>query len=540
MRTPAHTGPAATAEPAADQAAAADQPAPGRPPGKPSGRESGTVHGLFEQHAASRPEATAIVHGDQTLSYRQLDDLAERVAAGLRARGVRAGDAVGVRLPKSAWLVVTFLGVLKAGGAYVPVDPALPESRQRAIRTGAGARLLVTSGGRKGRDGQGGVAVEELLATEPAGPSDRRVGGPGDAAYILFTSGSTGAPKGVVVEHRGVVNLATNAGYLTALPDPGAERYLFTSAIGFDAATFEIWTALLSGGTLVVGRSGPLAPREFAATLRASGATVALITSPVFHLLVEVGADAFERLRLLLVGADVVRADLLRTAMRRHPAMTVAHVYGPTEATCIASYDLLRSPADVRDPLPLGRPLPGADLAIRDEDGRPAPDGEAGELWVGGLGVARGYLSLPELTADRFVEPADLGGRWYRTGDLVRREADGTLRFLGRMDRQVKVRGVRIELGEVETALRGLPGVRQALAVAADLGAGTPELVGYLVLAPDRPTPTFTDLAAALAGQPAHLLPSAFVRVPALPLTSAGKVDTRALPTPRRGAVTEG
>ncbi|MBK9180800.1 MAG: amino acid adenylation domain-containing protein [Acidimicrobiales bacterium] len=487
---------------------------------------------IVGEQVRARPDAVAVEDGDTVLRYAELLRRAEHLAGLLTAAGVRPGDAVGLELERSAAMVVAMLATLLTGAAYVPLDPEYPQARRELIaaearlrvvvRAGAGGDVTLSPGPGAGRDTSIPPAAEPALAP----------------AYVMFTSGSTGRPKGVVVPHRAIARLAIDTDYVQLGPD---DVVAHASSTAFDASTFEVWGALLTGARLVViDRETLLDPNRLPDALRRHGITTLWLTSRLFDVLARARPDSFATLRHLLVGGEPVDPDTVRTVRRAGPPGRLLNGYGPTETTTFASWYLIDEPAPGATSIPIGHPIAHTTLHVLDAAGEPLPAGVTGELFVGGDGVALGYLGDPALTAERFgPDPlsADPAARRYRTGDLVRRRGDGALEFVGRRDRQVKLRGVRIELGEIEAALREIVGVADAVVtmVGADEGA---HLVGYVVPGPSPAEPgaerplvdrVRDELVARL---PAILVPSAIVVLDALPLTPNGKVDRTALPAP--------
>ncbi|MDB4949056.1 MAG: Malonyl CoA-acyl carrier protein transacylase, partial [Gemmatimonadetes bacterium] len=511
-------------------------PAAGSPPSAVEAVELAAgevcVHRAFEAQARRSPGAVALVSGGRTVTYAGLDAHAEAIASRLRAAGVGPDARVGVCVERGPALVAALLGVWKAGGAYVPLDPRYPRERLAYMAADAGLRALVAEDATRGLLpdlaarvvvlGGRGAAEED---TRPAAVLPPHVS-PDNLAYVIYTSGSTGRPKGVMVPHGAV------AAFLSAMRRaPGMEAgaaLLAVTTVGFDISVLELFLPLTTGARVV------LADRETAADgtrlrrlLEQSGATAMQATPATWRMLLDGGWAPGPHLTLLS-GGEALPPDVAGALTAGGAALW--NLYGPTETTVWSTLDRVEGGG----PVTLGRAIKGTRALVLDGMLRPAARGADGELFIGGAGVTRGYLGRPGLTAERFVPDAFSprpGARMYRTGDGVRLRPDGRLDFLGRLDAQLKVRGHRVEPGEVEAALAALPGVRQAVVVGRDDGDGV-GLVAYLVGDP----PPAAELRAGLRGiLPEYMVPSAFVRIDALPLTAGGKVDRRALPAPPAG-----
>lgn len=489
----------------------------------------------FLEQVRSRPDAVAVVGDGTVLTYRELAERAVAVAGGLARLGVRRETLVGMSFRRGVDAVVATVGIMLAGGAYVPVNPALPRRRITELVTASGTGLVVCAADAvepitaAAPDGVEAVELARVSAwgrhvdldtfTVPAALPEHR----SPLAHVLFTSGSTGKPKGVMVEHAGICRMAREPDHLRFSP---SDHVLHAHPLEFDAATLEIWSALLNGARLcIVDTSVMVVADRLAAGLREYGITFAWVTAPLFNQLVDEDPAVFAPLTKVFTGGDVVSARHVDLVREHCPHLAVHNGYGPTENTVFTT--LFRIDEPHHGPVPIGRPIRDTTVLVLDEHRRPVPAGVVGELYTGGLGVARGYLDNPELTRERFV---DIGGeRHYRTGDFVHQDADGLLHFHGRADGQVKVRGHRIETAEVTAALLAVPDVLDAHVRVVGDAVQDKRLVGYLV-APD------TDEArvrAALSERlPGYLLPDQFVWLDRLPLNANGKVDGAALPVP--------
>ncbi|MEU8712515.1 non-ribosomal peptide synthase/polyketide synthase [Streptomyces sp. NPDC048663] len=480
---------------------------------------------VFAAQARRAPEAVAVSDGGRELTYAALADWAGRLAARLLADGLAAEDRVGLTMDRSAELVVAQLAVLLAGGVYVPVDTRAPEERRRILLAQAGAAVRLTAA--------------DVTAARTAPPATALpVAEPDRLAYVMFTSGSTGRPKPVAVRHRDIAALATDSRFAGGACD----RVLLHSPAAFDAATFEVWAPLLNGGRVVVAPAGDV-DATVVRRLAADGRLTSLwVTAGLFRLLAQDAPDCFRGLSQVWTGGDVVPAQSVRDVLAACPGLTVVDGYGPTETTTFATSLALADPAAVPATVPIGHPLDDMRVHVLDARLRSVPPGCAGELYLAGEGVARGYLGRPGDTAARFLaDPlGPPGARMYRTGDLARRRPDGAVEFLGRADDQVKIRGFRVEPGEVETALAAHPDVADVAVLAREDRPGVKRLVAYVVAAAGEDAvdaDALRDFAARTL--PDYLVPAAFVPLRALPLSGNGKIDRAALPAPGPTARTE-
>ncbi len=541
---------------------------------------------LFEEQAATVPDHLAVVSETGVLTYGELNRRADRWAGHLRAGGMSKEDIAVVMLQRSPEMTVALLAVLKAGGAYLPLDPDLPPERLRYIREDSRAAFLLT---RRSFVEGNPITREAFIqpcfldeppfsggADAPTAPETPAAGSREDLAYIMFTSGSTGRPKGVMVNQRSVVRLVKNTNFVSF--EPG-DRIIQTGAPDFDASTLEIWGALLNGLPLhLPGKDDILNVDTLTSVIRKWNITVMWLTSPLFNRLMDLDSRFLEGLRVLLVGGDALSPPHIRRAREAFPGLILVNGYGPTENTTFSTtYRIGESPADLAVPgmsIPIGRPIANSTCFVTDRRGNPVPLGVPGELLVGGDGVARGYLNRPELTAERFVvsggrekkhqysymrpTPKDTNPNWgsrgslplalpaqgppegrrrqtlailYRTGDLVRWLPDGNLEFLGRIDRQVKVRGFRVEPAEIEHVLHGHPGVKEAVVdVRKDTG-GAAYLAAYYTVKDGGVGDV--EPREYLSGRvPGYMVPSFFQLMETFPLTPNGKIDRKGLPEP--------
>jgi amino acid adenylation domain-containing protein len=504
-----------------------------------------TIPALLAQRAAEHPSAPAVRGGGEALSYGDLWSRARRLASSLRSRGVGSSggdDAVGLCMERSVNQVVALVGILEAGGAYLPLDPTYPSARlEYLLQDGAPRLVLATAATAAGLpeteipvwtdwesvlDGPGGEGEEDV-------PRSRSPALGSSLAYIAYTSGSTGEPKGVRVPHQAVVRLVRGSEFVSLGPE---EVFLQLAPLSFDAATLELWGPLLNGGRLEVAPPGRLSLEALGRTIEASGVTTLWLTAGLFHSLVDAVPACLSGVRQLLAGGDVLSVPHVRRLLAAHPALRLINGYGPTENTtftCCYTID----PEAFQGSVPIGRPITGTTVYILDRLLELCPVGVVGELYTGGLGLARDYAGRPGATAERFV-PDGLSGtpgaRLYGTGDLARFLGDGRVEFLGRRDHQVKVRGYRIELGEVESALVSHAGVAAAVVVAQHRDAGDQRLVAYVV--PETGEELPADLRSYLGERlPEYMVPSLLVPLVSLPLNANGKVDRRALPDPEDG-----
>ncbi len=556
-RRAAVNGSGPVAEPIAGQACRAPDVATGWHRTHAGYPADATIPALFAAQVARNPDAPALVFGGESVSYAELDRRSNALAWLLRRRGVGTDMRVGVAMERGPGLVAALLAVLKAGGAYLPIHIGTPAPRVATMLTAGDARLvLVTAQTADAMPRLAGVdmlrvdavpAAAGQAAGEQAAPPD--VAHPLSLACILFTSGSTGVPKGISIPQRGVVRLVSDPAYAPLGP---GERLLLMSPVAFDLSTMEIWGALLTGATVVIAPPGRLGLPDVASLLRSSGVTVVWLTAGLFHQVAETDIDALATVGVLMSGGDVLNPDAVRAVLAARRGRPLVAGYGPAENTTFTSCHVMTDPGQAAATVPIGRPIQHTSVYVLDARGRPVPIGVTGELYTGGDGLARGYAGNAAATAEKFVpDPYGHGTRLYRSGDLARWRADGTLDFVGRVDNQVKIRGFRVEPGEVAAVLREHPGVQESVVLVAGEGEQR-HLIGYVTPA-DGVDPAALQPSAlrdfVAQRLPDYLVPAAFKAVDRFPLTANGKVDRAALPpaelqarreaAPPRGATEE-
>lgn len=493
------------------------------------------IHELFEERARLSPRAIAVTCGRSRLTYAELDDRANRLARYLLRSGIAPGTPVGVALARSTDLAVALLAILKAGAAYVPLDTDYPAQRLAFMIEDTRIPVVLTQASLSAslppsiiRKIPLDIEWPSVAREDPGSP--QVPASPENLAYIIYTSGSTGQPKGVCITHRGVVRLVRGTGYARL---DSSEVFLQFAPLSFDAATFEIWGALLNGARLVFFPPHPPSLRELGRVIRDSGITTLWLTAGLFHKMIDQQPQDLRGVRQLLAGGDILSPHHVRRALKALPDCTLINGYGPTENTTFSCCHTLRAHDPVPDSIPIGRPISNSEAYVLDRRLQPAPIGVPGELYLGGDGLARGYLNRPDLDAGHFVAHPfrdDPAARLYRSGDLARWRPDGALEFLGRIDGQVKIRGFRIELAEVEAGLGRHPAVRDCAAVARQEGDGERFLTAAIVPADPQAPPDADALREFLRqALPAHMIPSAFLYLRGLPLTENGKIDRAAL-----------
>ena len=496
------------------------------------------IHNFFEERCRTKGDAVAVVSGELTVSYEELNGRANRLAHHLRGLGVRKGDFVATCMERSVEMVVSVLAILKAGAAYVPLDASYPRERLELMLDDAAASVVLTVDAHVGAvrgSAEHVVCLDSdwtAIQQQPDTNPDVAISAE-DLAYLMFTSGSTGAPKGVAVKHGCVARLVIDSDYVPFAED---EIIPHISNCSFDAATFELWGSLCNGGRLVIiSRDEVLSLRTFAKTLHETNVTAMFVTTALFNQMVATVPDAFSKMRHVLFGGETVDPATVRKLLTGRPPKRLLHVYGPTECTTFATSYLIEELAEDAQTVPIGRPIANTTCYILDRNRRPAPTGVPGELYIGGDGVALGYHNREELTAQGFIpSPFNEDERLYRTGDLVKFRSDGNIEFLGRLDHQVKIRGFRIEPGEIEVHIARHPSVKDVKVLAREDTPGDKRLVAYVVAESGTSIDTAELQTFLRELLPTYMLPGNVVWMDALPLNPNGKVDRRALPVPER------
>ncbi|MBE9243194.1 amino acid adenylation domain-containing protein [Microcystis aeruginosa LEGE 00239] len=509
------------------------------------------IHQLFEEQVKRTPDGVAVVCSEQKLTYNELNCRANQLAHYLQKLGVKPDELVGICLERSLDMIVGLLAILKVGGAYVPIDPDYPQERISFMLQDTQVKILLTCESLQNflpnhqaivvcldKDWQqiNQASLENLNSTVSAD----------NLAYVIYTSGSTGIPKGVIVTHQAVNRLVLNTNYIQFTPD---DRVVQASNIAFDAATFEIWGALLNGAKIIIiAKSVLLSPQELALSLKENQISVLFLTTALFNQLANLVPQAFSSLRCLLFGGEAVEPKWVQEVLEKGAPQRLLHVYGPTENTTFSSWYLVENVASTATTIPIGKAIANTQIYLLDKNLQPVPIGVVGELHIGGMGLAKGYLNRPELTQEKFIPnpfekdevipptPLNKGGnepsKLYKTEDLARYLPDGNIEYVGRIDNQVKIRGFRIELGEIEAVLSQNQAVQSSCVIVREDNPGEKQLVAYIV--PKLGVKlTSGDLRQFLSDKlPGYMVPSAFVLLEFFPLTANGKIDRRALKAP--------
>ncbi|NEN99513.1 MAG: non-ribosomal peptide synthetase, partial [Moorea sp. SIO3I7] len=499
------------------------------------------IHQLFEEQVENNPNAIAVVFEEQKLTYSELNSKANQLAHYLQKLGVAPETLVGICVERSLEMVVGLLAILKAGGAYVPLDPNYPTSRLNYMIEDAQLSIILTEEKWQNHLSDTKASVicldtdEEIINQQSQQIPENQVTA-NQLAYVIYTSGSTGQPKGVTIPHQGVVRLFSNTNYVQLDP---TDRVAQVSNTSFDAATFEIWGALLHGAVaVVITKSVLLSPQEFVNYIKQEKITTLFLTTALFNQLAYSVPEAFSTLKHLLFGGEAVDPKSVKQVFEKGAPERLLHVYGPTENTTFSSWYKVTKVAEGATNLPIGKPISNTQIYILDSQLQPVPIGVAGELHIGGDGLATGYHNRPELTASKFIpNPFDKSQatKLYKTGDLARYLTDGNIEFIGRIDQQVKIRGFRIEIGEIEALVSQYPDVKENVVIAQSDPAGGQRLVVYIV--PKQESTQDASLIPQIRQflkqkLPEYMIPAAFVLLDAFPLTPNGKIDRRALPVP--------
>ncbi|MBE9159373.1 amino acid adenylation domain-containing protein [Nodosilinea sp. LEGE 06152] len=502
------------------------------------------IHHLFEVQVRERPDAIALQFGNQQFTYQQLNQGSNQLARYLQRLGIGAEMPVGICLERGISAIAAMLAILKAGGVYVPLDPSYPAERLRFMVEDAGITVILSEANWVD---ELQTATTEVVCLEQAWnaiaqESDQNLSTPCTAdqpAYVIYTSGSTGTPKGVVVPHRAVNRLVCNTNYVQITT---SDRVAQVANLAFDAATFEVWGALLNGAHLVgIERDITLSPADFSDILQQQNISILFLTTALLNQTVSQVPDAFRSLKYLLFGGETVNVDRVRSLVQQGKPQHLLHVYGPTENTTFSTWYEIQEVPETATTIPIGRAIANTQVYVLDAHQNPVPAGVVGEIYLGGDGLADGYLNHPELTNEKFVRsklsnPNSAYNECqnltlYRTGDRALYHPDGNLEFLGRVDNQIKIRGFRVELSEIEQAIAQYPSVQAAVVVVREIDQDR-QLVAYIASSAAAAPPE-RELRSLLKKRlPAYMIPTAFVVLDALPLTANGKVDQKALPPP--------
>ena len=487
----------------------------------------------FESQVEKTPDAIAVEFNEEKLSYRELNRRANQIARYLRTRGAGPETLVGISIERSVSMITALLGIVKTGGAYVPLDTGYPRERLAYMLKDSNVRVLLSQEISRAKlpefDGQLVCLDRDWEQISRESETNPQVeASSSNLAYVIYTSGSTGQPKGVAVEQQSVLRLVKNTNYAELGPQ---EVVLHLAPLSFDASTFEIWGALLNGARLVVAPPETPTMEQLGLLIRTCQITTMWLTASLFHLMIQENPEDLKQVRQLLAGGEALLPGVVRSAMQTLEHGNVINGYGPTENTTFTCCYTVTDEEQIRNTVPIGRPIANTEVYVLDEEMEPVPAGVSGELYAGGIGLARGYLNRSGLTAEKFVPNPFAhkpGQRLYRTGDRVRWRADGSIEFIGRQDNQVKVHGFRIELGEIEAALEQIPGVGQAAVIVREDEPGNKQLVAYVVA---QGAVAKAQLREELGEKlPQYMVPSNFVMLDALPLSPNGKVDRKALP----------
>jgi amino acid adenylation domain-containing protein len=497
-----------------------------------------SVHELFVEIAACAPDVVALQSEGEQLTFRQLNERSNQLARHLQKSGVGREVMVAICLERSIAMIVTILATLKAGGAYVPLDISYPRDRLAFMLEDMNAPITITQESLIGKFdfcGNNVTTIEQALRASDA-ESKENLGNTGsatDLAYVMYTSGSAGQPKGVMVEHRSIVRLVKKTDFIDISPD---DVFLQLAPISFDASTLEIWAPLLNGARLAIMPPQTPSLEDIGNAIRRCGVTTLWLTAGLFNLMVEQQLTALGPLRQLLAGGDVLSPLHVRQAANAHPQCKIINGYGPTENTTFTCCHTVGKMDLQAGSIPIGRPISNTRVYLLDPQLKPVQVGETGELCAGGDGVARGYLNRPDLTAEKFVaDPfnSDPGARMYRTGDLARCRPDGVIEFVGRTDWQVKVAGNRIELGEIEAVLQAHEQVKMAVVAVREDRPREKKIVAYVIPRNNEETMLPSKLRVDLQEKlPAFMIPTAIVVMDSFPLSPNGKVDRGLLPPP--------
>ena len=497
---------------------------------------------LFEEQVIKTPGAIAVVYEDKQLTYTELNGRSNRLARYLREKGVKAETLVPICIERGLEMIVGILGILKAGGAYVPIDTEYPQERISYMLQDTKADIVLSSKGSREKlqgstalvielDGDWEVISKESAADLPVKPK------PDHLVYVMYTSGSTGRPKGVMVEHQSVVRLVKTTNYINISE---SDAILSLSNFSFDGSVFDIFGALLNGASsIILPKEAILDLDLLSEAIDKNNISIFFITTALFNSLVDTSIFNFERLRYVLFGGELVSLNHVKRFKEYQAATKLVHVYGPTENTTFSSYHVIEDINETLGTIPIGRPISNTNIYILDKDQRLQSIGVAGEICVGGEGLARGYFERPELTEEKFVQDPyaqEISSRLYRTGDLGRWLVNGEIEFLGRIDDQVKIRGYRIEPGEIENILMQSGLVRKAVVLAKEDTYGTKRLISYIVAEGEFDKQAVQEYL--LGKLPAYMIPSAYIELAEFPLTPNGKIDKNALPDPGYGDMT--